>query len=63
MIFSVMENQMTYFDKFVEDLAQREERERIHKENLQRAREMWEKRQELDRKYREHSHQRIRYNK
>jgi hypothetical protein len=58
-----MENQRNYFDKFVEDLAQREERERAHREQLESAREMWERRQELDRKYREHSQQRIRYNR
>ena len=63
MIFSVMKNQINYFEKFVEDLAQREERERAQRENLERAREMWEKRQELDRKYKEHTHQRIRYNR
>ena len=63
MIFSDMKNQTNYFEKFVEDLAKRDERERSHREQLEKAREMWEKRQELDRKYREHSLQRIRYNR
>jgi hypothetical protein len=60
-----MENQPTenYFDKFVEDLAHREEQNRQRQQDLQRAQELWEKRQELDRKYKEHSHQRIRYNR
>ena len=58
-----MENQQTenYFDKFVEDLAKREELQRQRVENLQRAEAEWHQRRELDRKYREHTHQRIRY--
>jgi hypothetical protein len=58
-----MENQQpeNYFDKFVEDLAKREELRRQHNENLQRAEAEWHQRRELDRKYREHTHQRIRY--
>ena len=63
MIFSNMENQNNYFDKFVEDLAKREEQNRAHREQLERAREMWERRQDLDRKYREHALQRIRYSR
>jgi mRNA-degrading endonuclease YafQ of YafQ-DinJ toxin-antitoxin module len=58
-----MENQNNYFDKFVEDLARREEQKRDHAKQLERAKEMWERRQELDRKYREHSLQRIRYSR
>ena len=58
-----MKNQINYFEKFVEDLANREEQNRINKQQLEKAQEMWEKRQELDRKYREHSQQRIRYNR
>ena len=58
-----MKNQIKYFEKFVEDLANREEQNRINKQQLEKAQEMWEKRQELDRKYREHSQQRIRYNR
>lgn len=62
MIFSPMENQ-NYFDKFVRDLEERERRLIEKKRQLELAQEMWEKRQSLDRSYREHAHQRIRYEK
>ena len=52
-----------YFDKFVEDLARREELYRENRRNFALAQEMWEKRQQLDRQYREHAQQRIRYSK
>jgi hypothetical protein len=52
-----------YFDKFVQDLAHREDQHRQHQHDLQRAHDMWEKRQELDRKYKEHTQQRIRYDR
>ena len=61
MIFSVMKNEMNYFEKFVADLEAREERQRLQNEQLEKAREMWEKRQEIEKKYREHAKQRIRY--
>lgn len=62
-IFSYMEEQKNYFDKFMDDLA---DRDRLRLEQLQKlhqANEMWQKRQELDRKYREHARQRVRYGK
>ena len=62
MIFSGMKDE-NYFDKFVEDLARREELHRERQRTLTLAQEMWEKRQQLDRQYREHPHQRIRYSK
>ena len=62
MIFSVMENQ-NYFEKFVRDLEEREQNLVEKSRELELAREMWEKRQSLDRSYREHTHQRIRYGK
>ena len=62
MIFSNMKDE-NYFSKFVEDLAHREELERAKQHALALAQEMWEKRQQLDRQYREHTHQRIRYGK
>jgi mRNA-degrading endonuclease YafQ of YafQ-DinJ toxin-antitoxin module len=61
-IFSDME-QISYFEKFMRDLAEKEQKELLAKQNLARAKEMWEKRQQLDRSYREHPAQRTRYNK
>ena len=46
--------QNNYFDKFMKDLAEREEKA---------LDEMWEKRQQLDQNYREHPAHRIRYSK
>tara|TARA_R100000008_G_scaffold86406_1_gene79378 strand:- start:1614 stop:1802 length:189 start_codon:yes stop_codon:yes gene_type:complete len=60
-IFSGMEK--NYFDKFVEDLEVREDARRQQLEQLEKAREMWEKRMQLDQRYREHTAQRIRYTK
>lgn len=57
-----MENQ-NYFDKFMQDLEKREQIIAEKKKQQQLAQEMWEKRQSLDRSYREHAHQRIRYEK
>jgi len=62
MIFSVMENQ-NYFEKFVKDLEERQKKLLEKRTQLELAQEMWEKRQSLDRSYREHPQQRIRYNK
>ena len=62
MIFSVMENQ-NYFEKFMKDLEEREQKLIEKSKQLELAREMWEKRQSLDRSYREHAQQRIRYSK
>ena len=56
-------NDENYFNKFIEDLARREELHREKQHTLAMAQEMWEKRQQLDRQYREHTHQRIRYSK
>lgn len=58
-IFSNMEK--NYFDKFVEDLEIREELKRQQAQKLESTREMWEKRMQLDQRYREHPSQRIRY--
>jgi len=52
-----------YFDKFVEDLERREKIQKQHNEILQRAAEVWCQRRELDRRYREHTLQRTRYEK
>ena len=60
-IFSDMEK--NYFDKFVEDLEIREDARRQQLEQLEKAQEMWEKRMQLDQRYREHAAQRIRYTK
>ena len=62
-IFSIMENQKNYFDKFVEDLARREEAQAERNRMLQKAQEMWQKRHDLQAKYREHAQQRIRYDR
>lgn len=61
-IFSVME-QNNYFDKFMKDLAEREEKALDAKQQIANAQEMWEKRQQLDQNYREHPAHRIRYSK
>ena len=61
-IFSVME-QNNYFDKFMKDLAEREEKALDAKQQIANAQEMWEKRQQLDQNYREHPDHRIRYSK
>ena len=52
-----------YFDKFVQDLERREENQRQHREDLQRDEENWKQRRDLERLYREHVAQRIRYQK
>lgn len=57
-----MENQ-NYFEKFIKDLEAREQKLIEKSKQLELAREMWEKRQSLDRSYREHAQQRIRYSK
>ena len=55
--------QNNYFDKFMKDLAEREEKELAAKQQIANAQEMWEKRQQLDQNYREHPAHRIRYSK
>tara|TARA_R110001583_G_scaffold56962_3_gene171368 strand:- start:1136 stop:1327 length:192 start_codon:yes stop_codon:yes gene_type:complete len=61
-IFSDME-QNNYFEKFMRDLAEKEQQALLAKQNLANAQEMWEKRHQLDQNYREHPAHRIRYNK
>jgi mRNA-degrading endonuclease YafQ of YafQ-DinJ toxin-antitoxin module len=52
-----------YFDKFVRDLEERVQQQKQRLNDLQNAEKAWEQRRALDRRYREHVHQRIRYNK
>jgi hypothetical protein len=52
-----------YFDKFVRDLEERVQQQKQRLSDLQNAENAWEQRRTLDRLYREHAHQRIRYNK
>lgn len=55
----LMEDQ-NYFDKFVEDLARREEAARKKRESMQREEEEWKQRRKLDALYREKTSNRIR---
>lgn len=52
-----------YYEKFMQDLEKKEALHKQHRENLQIDAEEWEKRRELERRYREHAAQRIRYQK
>ena len=52
-----------YFDKFMNDLEQRELEFLEKRKLLQIAQEEWQVRRDLDKNYREHVAQRIRYDK
>ena len=62
MIFMGMKEKQ-YYDKFMQDMEKKEALHKQHRESLQIDTEEWEKRRELERRYREHSAQRIRYQK
>ena len=63
MIINTMQNQENYFDKFMKDLEQREAIERKRQSVTQQQQEYWEQRMALERSYREHAKQRVRYEK
>jgi hypothetical protein len=49
----IMSKQYFYFDKFVQDLEERDHKQREYAEELKQQEESWTAR-ELDRRYREH---------
>ncbi len=58
-----MKNSENYFDKFVEDLEKREALAKQRLSSSEEQLEQWQKRMALERAYREHAHERIRYKK
>ena len=58
-----MKNSENYFDKFVEDLEKREALAKQRLSSSEEQLEQWRKRMALERSYREHAHERIRYKK